>query len=228
MSISRLPPRIFRPLTSAGLMIGAPRLATPPDCQIQDRMIDALLGEEGGELLPDRRGLPRRALGVGAHQARHQADVELGIFAAGVGDRVEAHIERAFSHRGKLRHRLHQRGVGIDLPGHRAVGALFQLGGERAAQRGRGSRPPRSVPPGNWWEILSVCAAAAIRPEAITAGAASAAAIMLRREISMAFLPSSVCALRAICMHRDSSMLVANRRRRVLDCGIPISGGRCD
>ena len=38
MSISRLPPRIFRPLASAGLTIGAPRLATPPDCQIQDRM----------------------------------------------------------------------------------------------------------------------------------------------------------------------------------------------
>ncbi len=39
---------------------------------------DALLGEERAELLTDRRLLPRRALLVGADQARHQADVELG------------------------------------------------------------------------------------------------------------------------------------------------------
>ena len=39
MSISRLPPRIFRPLASSGLTIGLPRLAQPPACQIHDRMM---------------------------------------------------------------------------------------------------------------------------------------------------------------------------------------------
>src|SRR6185369_11125055 len=36
-SISRLPPRALRPLTSSGLTMGAARLAAPPACQIQVR-----------------------------------------------------------------------------------------------------------------------------------------------------------------------------------------------
>src|ERR1700720_1815681 len=43
MSISRLPPRTFRPFASGGLTIGVARLATPPACQIQDTMMTPLL-----------------------------------------------------------------------------------------------------------------------------------------------------------------------------------------
>src|SRR5262245_61506936 len=39
MSISRLPPRIFRPLQSSGLRTAADRLATPPACQIHATMM---------------------------------------------------------------------------------------------------------------------------------------------------------------------------------------------
>ena len=46
MSISRLPPRTFRPLASSGLTIGLARLATPPACQIQRHDDDALLVEQ--------------------------------------------------------------------------------------------------------------------------------------------------------------------------------------
>src|SRR5215831_4079255 len=35
MSISRLPPRTLKPLTSSGITMGAVRLAAPPACQIQ-------------------------------------------------------------------------------------------------------------------------------------------------------------------------------------------------
>jgi hypothetical protein len=82
------------------------RLATPPDPGHDD---DALAAEELAEFLADLRLLPGPTLLVGADQSGHQADIELGELAAGIGDRIKAKIEDAFSHRGELRHRLHQR-----------------------------------------------------------------------------------------------------------------------
>jgi hypothetical protein len=51
-----------------------------------------------------------------------------------MGDRIKAHIERAFPHRGKLRYGLHQGRIGINLHHDRAVGALFEFRAELAAQ----------------------------------------------------------------------------------------------
>ena len=130
MSISRLPPRILRPLASSGLIdrVAAARQAAGlPDPGQHD---DALAGQEVAELLADRRGLPGGALRVGAHQPGHQPDIELGKLAARIGDRIEAHIERTFAHRRELRNGLHQRRVRIDLRPDRAVGALLELGRE--------------------------------------------------------------------------------------------------
>src|SRR4029077_10263252 len=51
-----------------------------------------------------------------------------------IGDRVEAEIQYAFTHRRELRHGLHQRRVGRDLRGDGAVRALLEFGGELAAK----------------------------------------------------------------------------------------------
>src|SRR5216684_987170 len=53
--------------------------------------------------------------------------------------------------------------------------------------------PSAIVPPGNWWEILNICAATAVpkRDAAIVAGAANAAARTWRRLTIMVILPDS-------------------------------------
>ena len=115
-------------------MIGVARLATPPACQIHDRMMTPLLAHELREALADRRRFPGGALRVGWDEPGHQADVELRELAARVRDRVEAQIKRALSQRRELRHGLHQRGVRIDLRHYGAVSTLLELGREPAAQ----------------------------------------------------------------------------------------------
>ena len=57
-----------------------------------------------------------------------------GDLAAGVGQRIEAHVERALAHRGELGVRLHQRRARIDLGDEGAVGALLDLLRELAAE----------------------------------------------------------------------------------------------
>ena len=88
MSISRLPPRTLRPLASSGWTSGVPRLATPPACQIQLRTMMPF-SSSVCEHPADVARLPLRADLVARHQRRHQADVGLGHFAAGVRQRKE-------------------------------------------------------------------------------------------------------------------------------------------
>ena len=52
MSISRLPPRTFMPLASAGATSGAFLLATPPPCQIQLTIITPLSSSTFDRSLP--------------------------------------------------------------------------------------------------------------------------------------------------------------------------------
>ena len=95
---------------------------------------DALVGEEVGERLADRIVLPAHALIVGRNQAGHQADIGLRQFAAGIGQRIQADIERAFAHRRELRVGLDQRRVRIDFGRDLAAAAFGHFGGEYAAQ----------------------------------------------------------------------------------------------
>jgi hypothetical protein len=134
MSISRLPPRTLSPLASSGWTSGVARLATPPACQIQLRTTMPLLVERLGEQLADLARLPHRADLVARHQRRHQADVGLGDFAAGIRQRVQADVERALPQRRELGVRLHQRRAGIDRRLERAVAALLDVGGEAPAE----------------------------------------------------------------------------------------------
>ncbi|MFK4408282.1 hypothetical protein ABH991_005316 [Bradyrhizobium ottawaense] len=134
MSISREPPRTFRPL---GVFRRDDRLGAAgdsaglPDPGEQD---DALVGEEVGQRLADRLLLPAQALVVGGHEAGHQADIGLRQLTASVRHRVEADVERALAHRGELRVGLDQRRVRIDLGGDVAVAALADFGSEHAAE----------------------------------------------------------------------------------------------
>src|ERR1700759_5742431 len=56
ISISRLPPRIFRPLASSGLTIEAERLATPPACHTQETMITPFSARKLVNFLPTSEG----------------------------------------------------------------------------------------------------------------------------------------------------------------------------
>ena len=134
MSISREPPRTFRPLASSGETIGrgtAGDTARLPDPAQDD---DAFIGEEIRERLADRILLPVHALVVGRNQAGHQRDIGFRQFAAGIGQGVKADIERAFAHGRKLSVGLHQRRVRIDFGCHLTTGALRQFGGKHPAQ----------------------------------------------------------------------------------------------
>ncbi len=87
-----------------------------------------------GQRLADRLLLPAQALVVGRDQARHQADIGFRQFAAGIGQGIEADIERAFAHRRELRVGLDQRGVRIDFGGDFAAAAFGDFLGEHPAQ----------------------------------------------------------------------------------------------
>src|SRR6266404_6526497 len=52
MSISREPPRTFRPLASSGATIGLERLATPPACQTQVSRMMPLSARKSVSALP--------------------------------------------------------------------------------------------------------------------------------------------------------------------------------
>ena len=134
MSISRLPPRTFRPLASSGATSGAARLATPPACQIQLTTTMPFSSSVLASSLPTSLVFHCDADLVARHQRRHQADVGLGHLAAGVGERVQAEVERALPQRRELRHRLHQRRAGIDRALERAVALLLDVGGEAPAE----------------------------------------------------------------------------------------------
>ena len=60
--------------------------------------------------------------------------IGFGQFAAGVGHRIEADVERAPAHRGELRVGLDQRGVRIDFGGKLAARPLGDFGGECPAE----------------------------------------------------------------------------------------------
>src|SRR5262249_19487680 len=93
---------------------------------------DALAGEKLVEFLANLGLLPGGTLFVRAHQSRHQANIELGELPAPIGDWIETEIEYTFAYRGKLRHGLHQRRIGVDLRGERAIRPLLELGREFA------------------------------------------------------------------------------------------------
>ena len=122
------------PLASSGATIGRERLATPPACQTQVRRMMPLSARKSVSALPIGFFFQRQALIVGRDQAGHQADIGLRQFAAGIGHRIQADIERAFAHRRELRVGLDQRGVRIDLGGDLAAAAFGHLGGEHPAQ----------------------------------------------------------------------------------------------
>ena len=134
MSISLLPPRIFRPLASSGETTGLARLADAARLPHPGHDPDAAVLEQLRPLLADRRVLPAQALLVARDQRRHQAEVRLGHLAAAVGDRQHRHVERALAQRAELRERLDQRARRVDLDLERSVGALLDVGRELARE----------------------------------------------------------------------------------------------
>ena len=95
---------------------------------------DAFLGHHLRQELADLGVLPLAADFVGRDERGQEADVGFGHFAAGVRQRKQRQVERTAAQRGKLRVDLHQRRIGIDVELERAVGSLFDFGGEPAAE----------------------------------------------------------------------------------------------
>src|SRR5262249_55717792 len=96
--------------------------------------LDALAFDNLGQRLADALIFPFLPLLISADQARHQADIELMHLAARIGERIKAHVERAFAQRRELRQRLHQRRIGVDFELQRPAGLLLDFTCESPAQ----------------------------------------------------------------------------------------------
>ena len=83
--------------------------------------------DELRHLAADLGGLPLVGLIVAGDDRRHEGEVQLGDFAAGIGRRIEREIDRAFLQRVELREGLHERGIRIDLEFQSAVGLRLDL-----------------------------------------------------------------------------------------------------